>query len=76
MRVASWQKDIWLEFTVDGLCGLCGNWGKMPEIHTVSPDGCPRIMKAGRYCVCLNGRAMKKSLEQSAARRRKANATK
>lgn len=39
--------DLWLEFVVDGRCGLCGNSG--------------RIVVGGLcgFCICPNGRELK-----------------
>lgn len=50
--------ELWLEFIVEGLCGLCANTGKIT--HTVSSSAGNSISLYNRHCICPNGRAIKK----------------
>lgn len=62
--------DLWLEFLVqvamphlNGLeipiCGLCGNTGRIDTTQSVkTPTGVPGGVKA--FCICPNGRAIKR----------------
>ena len=49
--------EAWLEFLVDGLCGLCANTGIIDK-KSVSPAGV-KIHLKDAYCICPNGRALK-----------------
>lgn len=69
MRIARWQKDLWFEFLVEDLCGLCGNYGFMPKVERSSPAGHHLVMEAGRYCICPNGRAIKKQMDKLKAKK-------
>lgn len=52
------KDELWTEFTVDNLCGLCGNWGVNDTRGKKTPAGyeCGAIF----YCICPNGRALKR----------------
>ena len=45
-------RELWLEFLVDGRCGLCGNLGVIDTTATIEGGG-------KFYCICPNGRAAK-----------------
>ena len=54
--------DLWTEFLVQigdtPICGLCGNTGMIQPHAVLTPNG--DIIRVGiKYCICLNGRAMK-----------------
>jgi len=55
------MEQLWEEFTVSGLCGLCGNTG-MVDTKSVSPAGFPCGINAP--CICPNGRAIKRHREK------------
>ena len=49
---------VWLdEFVVKGLCGLCGNTGKISHV-VKSPIGDNAVL-LDAHCICPNGRALK-----------------
>lgn len=56
--------DLWInEFVVKNLCGLCGNHGFIDTRNKVkSPAGteCGGVF----YCICPNGRVLKKGQAQ------------
>lgn len=61
------KKDLWFEFDVevtrpDGLkitvCGLCGNTGMVDTTSTAKCFDKPAGIKT--FCICPNGRLMKK----------------
>jgi hypothetical protein len=63
------SSKLWYEYEVvtsDGygfpvsFCGLCGNSGIMPEIKTKTPIGRCLVLPAGRFCICPNGRKLKR----------------
>lgn len=58
-------RDVWFEFMGPlKLCGLCGNRGIINTKNTVtSPIGTPCGVEG--YCICPNGRAMKKTTGKS-----------
>jgi hypothetical protein len=67
-------KDLWLEFlnTDNGVghCGLCGNHGIIDTTNTaITPAG----LRCGvrRYCICPNGRKMKKVSERVPSQKEK-----
>lgn len=51
-------KVDWEEFIYKNMCSLCGNWGWIDSRHIKTPAGleCGQI----NYCICPNGREMKK----------------
>jgi hypothetical protein len=50
-------KDPWLEFVVEGFCGLCANHGFVGPLATETPAG-KLIVMSRRPCICPNGRSM------------------
>lgn len=83
------QRDMWMEFDVMvelphlpghqiPLCGLCGNNGKITLTVPAPPCGyAPGFVapKLDHYCICPNGRVMKRRIER-AARKAAKEATK
>lgn len=59
-KTTRYAKDMWLEFLHEkGLCGLCGNSGIIDtRRNTFSAAGVE--CGVNRFCICLNGREMKK----------------
>lgn len=56
-------RDLWLEYTNKGLCGLCGNSGIIDTRgRAVSAAGCDA--GARFWCLCPNGRALKEHYKQ------------
>ena len=49
--------DVWLEFCVDDLCGLCGNSG---VVRTQWSAADPRMHFVEAYCICPIGRGWKR----------------
>lgn len=66
------DKDTWLEFKSESLCGLCGNTGMLVTSGVRSPRGFP-IPPVANHCICPNGRVIKAAVERE---RRKAQARK
>jgi len=64
------NNDLWPEFIVNNLCGLCGQSGRIQAIRTVTPAGYVVNLPAGRFCICPNGRALKAALEQQAKKKK------
>jgi len=51
------EHDLWLDLRpcVDGLCGLCGNYGIVDLVDA------RRAIGIRAFCICPNGRAMKRA---------------
>ena len=60
-------KHLWFEFMVgEGLemvCGLCGNSGKLKGGPVITARGIVR-QRPDHWCICPNGRTIKKQLER------------
>ncbi len=65
------MKKLWEEFIVrvkrdDGLeitlCGLCGNSGQLDTTKSAQWSG--RFVGVASYCICPNGRAIKKQADK------------
>ena len=51
-------KNMWEQFIVNTLCGICGNHGKFTTLN-YSPAG---VLVGGTFfCICPNGRALRRS---------------
>lgn len=58
MREAARESEsLWMEFLVEGLCGLCGNSGITEAIESETPAG-RTLYLSPRPCICPNGRAI------------------
>lgn len=56
-------KDLWLEFldeTTKAHCGLCGNSGVIDTRNQNIKTAAGLKVGVKQYCICPNGRAMKK----------------
>lgn len=49
---------LWLEFVENHLCALCANTGIVNTLGIRSHAGTPSGIRT--YCICPNGRAMKR----------------
>ncbi len=72
--------DLWMEFLGGTVpmpgchCGLCGNHGIVDTVGKVStPAGHPCGVRT--FCICPNGRVMKKNAEREAKKAAKESAT-
>jgi hypothetical protein len=54
--------ELWEEYLVEGYCGLCGNYGEFGPIVSYTAAG-KKLELGVVFCVCPNGRAMKKARE-------------
>lgn len=59
-KPSKYAKNMWWEFLHEkGLCGLCGNHGIVDTRRNMfTPAGVECGVR--RFCICPNGRAMKK----------------
>ncbi len=64
MNIKPWlSKDLWWEFLMNEVCGLCGNSGQIASENVVTGRGV--VFKRPRmFCICPNGRTMKKQMEK------------
>ncbi len=65
------ESELWTEFLWENkLCGLCGNKGYVDTRDlVVSPAGVQCGVR--RFCICPNGRALKKAADDESKREAK-----
>lgn len=61
MKTERLPVDIWMEFLTEGplgVCGLCGNSGRVKRGAVRTPTG-TREWRPEAFCICPNGRKWK-----------------